>query len=99
MGYVETSMKASARTSTAYIGISASFVSRIIQPIRVRRPQITPIKHHWAIESRRQAAIDPLRDLVTQYVAHEQTQIAGSEPCLSWVEKSGPCARDLLSMA
>lgn len=41
---------------------------------------------------------DPLRELVTQYVAHEQTQIAGSEPCLSLVEDGGPFARDLLSM-
>ncbi len=42
--------------------------------------------------------MDPLRGLVTQYVAHEQTQIAGSEPCLELIESGGPFARDLVSM-
>ena len=42
--------------------------------------------------------MDPLRELVTQYVAHEQTQIAGSEPCLALIENGGPFARDLVSI-
>jgi len=42
--------------------------------------------------------MDRLRELVTQYVAHETIQIAGSKPCLSLVEDGGPFARDLLSM-
>jgi len=42
--------------------------------------------------------MDPLRELVTHYVAHEQTQIAGSAPCLALVEDGGSFARDLVSM-
>ena len=42
--------------------------------------------------------MDGLRELATQYVAHETPQIAGSEPCLSLVEDGGPFAKDLLSM-
>ena len=38
------------------------------------------------------------RGLVTQYIAHEPTQIAGPEPFSSLVEDNGPCRWDLLSM-
>ena len=41
--------------------------------------------------------MERLRELVTQYVAHETTQIAGSDH-VSPVEDGGPFARDLLSM-
>ena len=33
--------------------------------------------------------MDSLRELVTRYIVHEQTQIAGAEPCLLLVEECG----------
>lgn len=42
--------------------------------------------------------MDKLRELVTQYVAYKQTQIAESELCLTLVEDGRPFAKDLLFM-
>ena len=38
--------------------------------------------------------MDPLRELVTLYVAQEQVQIAGSKPCLALVEEGGPICEE-----
>ena len=44
------------------------------------------------------AQLDPLRELVTQYIAQQATPVIDTEQCLSLVAKGGPLARDLFAM-
>jgi len=68
------------------------------KPYEARYSDIVEVIRYTYEHTPYRKRIDGLRELVTQYMPREQTQIAESEPCLLLVEDSGPLARDLLSI-
>ncbi|MCJ1386274.1 hypothetical protein MMC17_009400 [Xylographa soralifera] len=70
----------------------------VFTPYKARYGDVLELLRDAYENTRLRPQLDPLRELVTQYIAYEASQVINTEQCLSLVEDGGQLARDLFSM-
>ena len=71
---------------------------RLFTPYEARHGDILELLRETYDNTPTLKQIDPLRELVTQYITSEAMQVIETEQCLSLVEEGGQLARDLFAM-
>ncbi|MCJ1392038.1 hypothetical protein MMC18_004905 [Xylographa bjoerkii] len=70
----------------------------VFTPYEARYGDILELLQFTYKKTPTRAQLDPLRELVTQYIAYEAKEVIHTERCMSLVEEGGELARDLFAM-
>jgi len=70
----------------------------LFTPYKARRDDVLELLRFTYETTPPRPRIDPLRELITQYITYEAKHFISTENCLSLVEEGGQLARDLFAM-
>lgn len=71
---------------------------RLFTPYESRYGDIVELLRDTYDKTPTRRRLEPLRELVTQYIASEAKEVINTEQCLSLIEEGGQLARDLFAM-